>query len=263
MPRFLLIGLIALAALLAPLMQTARAAGRGDIATSVDETDLEKRERIRLELASAYFAQGQLPTALDEVKRALQANPSSVQAYNLRGLIYASMNEPGLAEDSMRRALQISAEDGDTLQNYGWILCSQRRYPEAMVQFDAALALPQWRDMAKTLMAKGVCQARAGDLEEAEKTLTRSQQVDVSNLTAALNLAEVLYRRGDLDKAQFYIRRVNAVTEQQTAGSIWLALRIERKRGNTGGVDELGRRLRTRFPGSPPAMAYEQGQFDE
>lgn len=263
MLRFLWTCLFVLAAALTMLTLPARAAGRGDIVTTSDETDSERRERIRLELASAYFAQGQFPTALDEVKRALQANPSSVPAYNLRGLIYASMNEPGLAEDSLRRALQINSEDGDTLQNYGWILCSQRRYPEAMAQFDAALALPQWRDTAKTLLAKGVCQARAGDLEAAELTLIRSQQVDASNLTAALNLAEVLYRRGDLDKAQFHIRRVNAVTEQQTAASIWLALRIERKRGNTGGVDELGRRLRTRFAGSPPAMAYEQGQFDE
>jgi type IV pilus assembly protein PilF len=263
MPRLVLTWLIVLMAVLVPLTQTACAAGRGDLATPSDETDQEKRERIRLELASAYFAQGQLPTALDEVKRALQVNPSSVAAYNLRGLIYASLNEPGLAEDSLRRALQISPDDGDTLQNYGWILCGQRRYADAMIQFDAALALPQWRDMAKTLLAKGVCQARSGDLNAAEQTLTRSQQVDASNLTSALNLAEVLYRRGDLDKAQFYIRRVNAVTEQQTAGSIWLALRIERKRGNTGAVDELGRRLRTRFPGSPPATAYEQGQFDE
>jgi type IV pilus assembly protein PilF len=46
----------------------------GDRPTASDETDALKRARIRLDLAAAYFAQGQLTTALDEVKLALTAS---------------------------------------------------------------------------------------------------------------------------------------------------------------------------------------------
>lgn len=234
-----------------------------DLVTSSDETDVDKRSRIRLELASAYFSQGQTATALDEVKRALQANPNNVPAYNLRGLIYASLGEPALADESFRRALQISPQDGDTLQNYGWTLCRFKRYPEAAVQFNAVLALPQWREPAKTLLAQGVCEARAGNLDVAEKTLVRSYELDAANMTTALNLSEVLFRRGDLERAFFYIQRVNAVAEKANAETLWLALRIERKRGHRAAMDELGQQLRNRFTGSRQATAYERGQFDE
>ncbi|MEX8497992.1 type IV pilus biogenesis/stability protein PilW [Leptothrix ochracea] len=234
-----------------------------DLVTSSDETDVDKRSRLRLELASAYFSQGQTGTALDEVKRALQANPNNVPAYNLRGLIYASLGEPGLADESFRRALQISPQDGDTLQNYGWTLCGLKRYPEAAVQFNAVLALPQWREPAKTLLAQGVCQARSGDLASAEKTLVHSYELDAANMTTALNLSEVLFRRGDLERAFFYIQRVNAVPEKANPETLWLALRIEKKRGHRSAMDELGQQLRSRFPGTRQAIAYERGQFDE
>jgi type IV pilus assembly protein PilF len=42
-----------------------------------------------------------------------------------------------------------------------------------------------------------------------------------------------------------------------------LALRIENRMGNRGGVEDFGRQLRNRFPQSPEALAYERGRFDE
>ena len=47
----------------------------GEVRTDSDQSGAEKRARVRLELASAYFGRGQLPTALDEVKLALAAKP--------------------------------------------------------------------------------------------------------------------------------------------------------------------------------------------
>ena len=91
----------------------------------------QKRARARMELASAYFGRGQMTTALDQVKLAIQADPTSSEAFNLRGLIYANLGDQALAEESFRRALQINPRDADTMQNFGWYLCQQKRYPEA------------------------------------------------------------------------------------------------------------------------------------
>ena len=65
-------------------------------------------------------------TALDEIKQALHAKPDMAEAYNLRGLIYASLGDTQLAEDSFQRALQLNPRDADTMHNYGWFLCQQR-----------------------------------------------------------------------------------------------------------------------------------------
>lgn len=234
-----------------------------DLVTASDETDQAKRARIRLELASAYFSQGQTATALDEVKRAIQADPGSAPAYNLRGLIYASLSEHALAEDSFRRALALKADDADTLHNYGWYLCRMQRFDESRRQFDAALAVPQYREPGKTLLALGVCEVRAGRLPEAERQLLRSYEVDAGNPATAFNLALVLTRRGDLERARFYLQRVNQNNELANAETLWLAARIERLRGNSAGVDEWGQRLRSRYPTSREAAAFERGQFDE
>jgi type IV pilus assembly protein PilF len=149
------------------------------------------------------------------------------------------------------------------MHNYGWFLCQQRRYPEADLQFSNAVAQPQYQDVVRTLLAQGVCQARAGQWPEAERTLARSYELDPSNPSTAYNLSDVLLRKGDYERARFYIGRVNNISEATTAQSLWLAARIERKLGNGQALQNIGRQLRDRFPASSEAMQFERGQFDE
>jgi type IV pilus assembly protein PilF len=102
-----------------------------ELPTASDETDTQKRARIRLELASGYYSQGQMTTALDELKQALAIDPNLPHAYNLRGLIYSNLSEYQLAEESFRRALQMDPRDADVMHNYGWFLCQRKRFPES------------------------------------------------------------------------------------------------------------------------------------
>lgn len=244
---------------------TANAAvgGRRDLVTESDESDSAKRARIRTELAAAYFGQGQYVTALDEVKRALSVDPNHVPALSLRGLIYANMGEYELAEESFRSALRVRPADADTLHNYGWFLCQQRRFVPARQQFEAAMAVPQYRESARTLLAAGICEARAGELQTAQIILQRSFDQDPGNPATVFNLADVLKRRGDLERAFLYIQRLNQTPELVSPETLWLAIRIQHRRNLTSSVEELGALLRARFPKSREAAAYDQGQFDE
>lgn len=234
-----------------------------DIKTASDQTNAERAAQARLELAAGYFSNGQLSTALDEVKRVLEFRPDLPEALNLRGLIYASMGQPALAEASFRRALAVAPRDGDVMHNLGWFLCQQQRYGDADVQFSAALALPQYRSFARTLLAQGACQARGGQLHRADGTLSRAFELDPSNVVVAYNLSEVLYRLGEFERARFYIRRVNARRETANAQSLWLAMRVENRLGNAAQVRQLGDELGQRFPQSPQALLYEKRRFDE
>lgn len=243
--------------------QSNQASGRRDLVTESDESDTAKRARIRTELAGAYFGQGQYVTALDEVKRALSVDPNHVPALSLRGLIYANMGEFELAEESFRSALRLRATDADTLHNYGWFLCQQRRYPQARQQFEAAIAVPQYRETARTLLAAGICEARAGELQTAQRILQRSFDQDPGNPATVFNLADVLRRRGEFERAFFYVQRLNQTPELVSAETLWLAMRIQHRRNLASSVEELGTLLRTRFPKSREAAAYDQGQFDE
>ena len=115
-------------------------AGAGvDLVTASDETDIQKRAKIRLELAVGYLDQGQTNIALDEVKLAIAADPRSADAYNLRGLIYMRLNDFGLARDSFNRAIALNPRDGNILHNLGWLACQESRFPEAIINLRQSL----------------------------------------------------------------------------------------------------------------------------
>lgn len=231
--------------------------------TASDQTDADRRAAVRLELATGYFERGQFDTALDEIKQVLQIKPGMTEALSLRSLVYAGMGENQLAEDGFRRLLAQAPKDGDVAHNYGWFLCQRGRYRESYEQFDAALAQPQYRAPVRTLMARGVCEAREGQLVKAEQSLAKAFEFDPSSPVVQVNLAEVLLRQGQLERARFYARRVNAKADQVNASSLWLELRIERRLGNAANVEELGQQLRRRFPASAEVAALNSGRFDE
>jgi type IV pilus assembly protein PilF len=231
--------------------------------TAADMTDAERRARVRLELATEYFARGQAQTALEELRLVMAAQPDLPEAFNLRGLVLASMGELRAAEDSFRRALELAPRDGDTMHNWAWVMCQHRRHAEADALFARALEQPQYRGVVRTLLARGVCQAREGNLALAERTLSRAYELDPANAATAVNLAEVLLRLGQAERARFYVNRVNAQPDVANAQTLWLAARIEHRLGNAAAVADYGRQLRGRFPQSPEALAFARRQFDD
>jgi type IV pilus assembly protein PilF len=235
----------------------------GEVKTQSDSSDPEKRAKVRLELALSYFERGQNETALDEVKQAVAADPKLGPAFNLRGLIYATMGELQLAEDSFQRALQLNARDGDSMHNFGWFLCQQGRYADAHRQFDAAMAMTTYREIPRTLLAQGVCFGREKRWEQAEAALTRAYSFDADNPVVGYNLSDVLYRRGEYERARFFVRRINQSKDYSNAQTLWLAMRIENRIGNRPGVNTLGQELRARYPQARETAAYERGRFDD
>ncbi|HRH89478.1 MAG TPA: type IV pilus biogenesis/stability protein PilW [Rubrivivax sp.] len=228
-----------------------------------DPEQVKRGAGVRLELASLYFSRGQYNTALDEIKLAIQADPKNGAAYNLSGLIYAALGNMPQADASFQRALQINAGDADTMNNYGWVLCQNQRYKEAIEMFQRALGQPNYRGAARTLRVMGICQARDGRLDEAEASLVRSYQIDPSSAETAVTLADVQYRRGAYERARFYIDRVNKSPEQSNAQTLWLGARVEYKLGNRALAYGLGEQLRKRYPQAPETLAFEQGRFND
>ena len=238
------------------------AGSAANIVTDSDETNARKRARLRIELAIGYFEQGQTTVALDEIKQALAIDPTFADAYNLRGLVYMRLDDAGLAEDSFRRGIALNPRDANALHNYGWLLCQQNRFGDASAQFTAALSIANYPDRAKTLMTQGLCQLRAGQRAEAERSLTQAYELDAGNPVIGYNLASILAQREEWSRAQFYIRRVNN-SPSANAESLWLGIKIERKLNNREALAQLASQLQRRFSQSREAIAYERGNFND
>jgi type IV pilus assembly protein PilF len=259
-------------ALLASLMNVVGCAtdpsGRGganptdSVITESDEPEARKRARNRLELASGYFSEGKTTIALDELKLALQADPNYGEAFNLRGLVYMRLGDNRQAEDSFRRALQINPKDADSLHNYAWMMCQQRRYDESIAMFTQANAVPLYGGQSKTYMMRGICELGAGKVDLAERSFARSYELDATNPISGYNLANLLFLRNELQRAQFYARRLNN-SDLSNAETLWLGIKIERKLNNTEAVQQLTTQLRRRYPQSKELSSLDRGAFDE
>jgi type IV pilus assembly protein PilF len=233
-----------------------------EVVTPSDETEARRRARIRIELASGYFEQGKVEIALDELKQVIAIDPTFADAYNLRGLVYMRLGDNRQAEDSFRRALALNPRDADAHHNYGWLQCQQNRYPESFRSFESALASPIYGGRSKSMMLLGLCQARAGLKPEAEQTLARAYELDAGNPIIGYNLAQLLYQRGDFNRAQFYIRRLNN-SDLANAESLWLGVKVEQRMNDKVAMDQLGDQLRKRYPQSKERQSFDRGAFNE
>ena len=233
-----------------------------DLVTPSDEPEARRRARIRLELASNYFEMGQTAVALDEVKQSLASDGAYADTYNLRGLIYLRLNDFAQAEESFRRALALRSGDSNLLHNFGWLLCQQKKYAQADQNFVSALDNPAYAARSKTLMARGLCQVSAAQYAQAEQSLVKAYELDAANPVVGYHLAALLLRRGELSRAQFYIRRLNN-GEYANSESLWLGIKVERSLGDTVALMQLADQLRKRFPDSREWGAFERGAFNE
>lgn len=230
--------------------------------TASEEPEDRRRARIRLELAANYFESGQTAVSLDEVKQALLTDPIYADAYNLRGLIYMRLNDYVQAEESFRRALEFSSNEPEVQHNYAWLLCQQKKYFEADKIFRLVLTSNTYTARNKTLMAQGLCHARADKKDEAEIALAKAYELDAGNPIVAYNLASLLLQRGELNQAQFYIRRLNN-SDLANAESLWLGIKVEQRIGDKVAMRQLGDQLSKRFSESREQSWYEQKAFND
>ncbi|RJG05889.1 type IV pilus biogenesis/stability protein PilW [Noviherbaspirillum cavernae] len=237
-------------------------ASQSELPTSLEQTDNQHRARIRLQLAVGYYEQRQMTVALDEVRQALQADPNFADAYSVRGLIYMDIGENRLAEENFLHAIKLSPNNPDFNNNYGWFLCQNARERQSISYFEGALKSRAYQSPAKALNNAGVCSLKVQDKAAAEKYFSQAFQYEPGNASTNVNLAKLYYEQRDYERARFYADRV-VKTDGAQADALWLAIKIERKRGDRTAESSLATQLRRRYPNSVEYAAYQRGAFDE
>ncbi len=255
----------ALAALFTAVIMAATLAGCAStepLAKRTDQTEGQKRARIRLQLAMEYYEQRQLSVALEEIKQALQADVDFSDAYGVRALIYMDLGETRLAQENFLQALRLAPDNPDLSNNFGWFLCQNERVAEGLVFFEKALKNRAYQSPAKALTNAGVCSMKLRDLDAANRYLLRSFEIDPANPVTNMNLARILFARGDAEKARFYFDRTIKI-DASSADVLWLGIKIKHKLGDMLGEMSLATQLRRRYPDSNEYAAYQRGAYDE
>ena len=223
--------------------------------------DDQQRAKVHTDLGIAYLRDGRIEVALSEAQLAVDMLGSYAPAHNLLGLIHMSLRQNEQAEGYFRRAVSLAPNNPEIANNYGWFLCQTGKIKESFGYFNQVLRNPLYKTPAVVLNNMGICALMDRDDVNGESYLSRSLKLDPGNLRAYYLLAEVDYRRGLYDEAKDWLAKLHKRIEP-TSETIWLLLRIDRKRGDREAELRGASLLRQKFRDSPEYQQLMRGVFD-
>ncbi|MDD2883899.1 MAG: type IV pilus biogenesis/stability protein PilW [Dechloromonas sp.] len=225
--------------------------------------DPRQRAKIHTELGALYFQAGNMAVALDELRIALDADKTYVQAYSVRGLVHAALKQYDKAEADFQRALDRAPDDPEVNNNYGWFLCDIGKEARSITYFMKALKNPLYETPGRAYTNAGTCALKAGDIDAAQDYLLKAIQVaNDGALLARFKLAQLLYMRGNLPESRLYLADALRMMEPPTAEALWLGIRLERRLGNRVAEGSYAAQLRSRYPASAEYQDFLKGRFE-
>ena len=127
------------------------------------ESAIEKEEVNEYEKALEYFS------------RAIQKDPNSIQAYNLRGRTYTSLERYDKAFEDFAKAENIDPDDAETYFNRGCLYQQQGQYSDAINNYDTAILKKE--DYGEAYYRRGQSKYDLGEAEEALADYERSLEL--------------------------------------------------------------------------------------
>jgi type IV pilus assembly protein PilF len=222
------------------------------------ETKLAARARSHTDLGAAYMQQNKLEIALGEFNHAIAIDPNYGQAYNGLGLVYAALGEDAKADASFKKAIQVQPDSSESHNNYGSFLCAKKRYDESITQFLDAVKNPLYSTPNLAYANAGICSARKNDVKNAEIYLNKALQINPLTHSAAHQLAEIQFKRGDVKTAQKTLQ--NSLVAAPSAETLWLGIKIERVLGGKDNEASYALQLRQQYPNSEETRLLLTGQ---
>lgn len=226
--------------------------------TDTGGADARRRAEVHTALAGQYYTRGNHAIALAETRLAIKHDPTYVHGYNMQGLVFMELREDALAGEAFAKALSLSPNHPEVLNNYGWFLCVRNETQRGLDMLIRAASDTLYTSPEKAWMSAGLCLKRAGRNNEAEDALRRAILIRPDLIGALFNLALVTYERGAYKDAETYLLRYMR-TSAPTLDALVLGVKIARANGDKVGADTYMQQLRRRFADSPELRALEGG----
>lgn len=226
--------------------------------TDTGGADARRRAEAHTALAGEYYARGNFAVALSETRLAIGDDPTYANAHNMQGLVYMELREDGPAREAFGRALSLSPNNPEVLNNFGWFLCVRDETKRGLDMVLRAAGDTLYPTPEKAWLSAGLCLKRAGRTNEAEDALRRAVLIRPDLIGALFNLAVITFERGAYKDAENYILRYMRMGPP-TLPALALAVRIARANGDKVGADSLMQQIRRRYPDALELRDLEAG----
>lgn len=219
-----------------------------------------------VQLAAGYYAADDLVSAKRHVDNALAIDSRSAEAHNVRALIHQREGEHQLARETFEYAVRLDPSNSRVRNNFAAFLYAREDFQAAYEQLQRVAGDTDYTSRPLAFQNLGLAARAAGYRDEALEAFERALDLDSTLHRAALQLAELHFEDGRFGEARQYYGQFRVNSEfngvGQTAGSLWLGIRLAWRFDNDGEARDLGRQLQQQFPESEPYRMYLQ-QRDE
>lgn len=222
------------------------------------ESAITARARAHSDLAAAYLQQNKYEIALNEFTIATQIDPSYSPAYNGLALVYSALGEDSKADANFKKSLQLQPKSSESHNNYGSFLCARSRYDESIVHFLEAVKNPLYATPNLAYANAGICSVRKNDIKNAEIYLNKALQIQPLTYSAAYQLADIQFKRGEVVTAKSTLQ--NALVAAPSPETLWLGIKIERVLGGRDNEASYALQLRQQYPNSEQTRLLLSGQ---
>ena len=155
---------------------------------------------------------GRNEEALELFQRYQQMVPGDYQVLGQIGSCLGDLGRFAEAEAFLRRAL-TRVDDALTHYNLGFVLTRVGRLPDAIAEYERALARDPNHLAALTNLASVL--VRQGQLERAARELTRALEIEPANAAARTNLGLLLAQQGHMEQAGREFQEALRIDPQQ------------------------------------------------
>lgn len=222
--------------------------------------DPKAAARDRVALAAEHIRKDQDDEALRYLQLALKSDPDSAEAHNLMGVVMERDRNFKAAEREFRRAIKLRDNYSQARNNYGSFLYRRGEYKAALRQFEVASDDITYAYRAQAFEGVARSAWMLGRKDVAEAALLRGLGLDPNMPGATLLGAELNFEKGDYDVARNLYKRYLQLTPNvpQTAQSLWLGIRLERRFGDRNALASYELALKRLYPESPEYRQYQQ-----
>lgn len=215
----------------------------------------------RTALAAEYIRNGDLDAAQRSLAQALKAEPRSVEANNMMGVLLQQEGSPSnvaKAEAYFKKAIATDPNYAQARNNYGVYLNGRKRYSEAVEQLQVAGAALGYEGRGAALENLGRTYVQLGDTVNAEKVFKQALQANRDSAIARLELAEIFLQKNQIREASnLYSDYLNLLgSQKQGARSLWLGVRITRAERDTIRMKNFINQLAADYADSPEYQRY-------
>lgn len=215
-----------------------------------------------IQLAAGYYEADNMVRAKRNVDNALEVDPRSAEAYNVRALIHQREGEVERARETFERALELDPGNSRARNNFAAFLFNQGEFEAAYEQLEIVSQDTEYESRPMAFQNLGLAALRIERTEAAEEAFERALMLESNMYRSALELARIKFDQGRFDEArehynQFEVSR-RFLEVSPTARSLWLGIRLERRFDNSQQVRRYGEVLREQFPDSDEYRRYQE-----